>query len=78
MPSSKKKQELFSDSDDDNVTSDVGNPDHVIAESNELHSAEDEGFWCNFKPLLTEADIDDFIDTYWTRKRLHNMAFNDY
>jgi len=78
VPSSNKKQELFSNSDDDNVTIDVGSPDHGITVGNELHSAEDQGFWCDFKPLLTEADIDDFIDTYWTRKRLRNMAFYDY
>jgi len=72
VPSSNK---LLGDSDDDSITIGVGNPDHITAESNEL---QDKGFWCDFKPLLTEADIDEFIDTYWTRKRLRNMAFYDY
>ena len=75
-----KKQDLFSDSDGngDNIIIDVGSPEPVATENDESHLAADQGFWCNFKPLLTEADIDEFIDTYWARQRLRNMSFYHY
>ena len=75
--SSKEPEQLFSDSED-NVSIDVGSPEYVTIESDESNEMEDQGFWCNFKPLRTETEIDDFIDTYWARQRLRNMSFYRY